>query len=69
MLTLPETDIPIKSLDEPASGGGAIVIRIDLEGIRSLQILAEDSATQERLRERLMAAYPILERLHEATTA
>lgn len=40
-----------------------IILRIGLSGINSIQILADESATEERLRECLMAAHPILEQL------
>lgn len=81
-LTLPETETPFKTFTndqlgdvgtdvqtEPDADRGSIVIRIGLAGICSLQILAEDSATEACLRERLRAAYPILERLCEAIAA
>lgn len=42
-----------------------VVIRLGLRGILSMQILTDDSATEERLRARLLAAHPLLEQLHE----
>jgi hypothetical protein len=68
MFTLPETDFPIKSLDEPASGGGAIVIRIDLEEIRSIQLIAMESDEKGILCQRLKAARPVLELLQKMFT-
>ncbi|MEO6111610.1 MAG: hypothetical protein ABIQ24_07250 [Nitrospiraceae bacterium] len=69
---LPEVETAIMTLDpwnefshevvaEPISDGGAIVIRISLDGNCSVQILAESSTEEEELRERLTAARPILE--------
>lgn len=43
---------------------GTIGIVMGLSGIISIEIFAHESATEELLRERLMAAQPILERLH-----
>ena len=74
--TLAETEYQIKAPEidgrdrppdtEPAAREGSIMLTISLSGITFLQILADESATEERLRERLIAARPILEQLHEA---
>jgi hypothetical protein len=66
---LPDTDLSIKTPEpsnefghdvvaEPASGGGAIVIRMGLEGICSVQIIADQSDEEETL---LTAARPVFE--------
>lgn len=52
-------------LDRPPE----IVIRIGLRGILSMQIIADGSSAEDALRERLMAAHPILEQLHETMNA
>lgn len=54
---------------EPTSLEGSIVIRMNLSGIVGTRILAEDSATEERLRECLRAAHPALERLCKGLNA
>jgi hypothetical protein len=66
---LPDTDTPIKTLDEPTDGGGAIVIRLGLDGIRTVEIIADQSDEDDRLRERLTAARPVLEMLQAVMRA
>lgn len=64
ILSQEETDLNSPELDD-LDRPHEIVIRMGLRGIRSMQIFADESATEERLRERLLAAHLILEQLHE----
>ena len=73
MCSVPETETPIKTLNDAEATStqpeGAIVIEVRLHGISSLRIVADESSTEERLRSALKTIYPLLELLHETVTS
>lgn len=64
--TLPQVEI---QLNPPELGEikrpTEVIIRSGLAGITSIEIQADQSSSEDFLRARLVAARPILERLHE----
>ena len=71
--TLPERAASRKSVDRCLDragtsdpGHGSVVVRLDLTGIHSIEILADQSAMEACLLEHLQNARPALERLHVA---
>lgn len=77
---LPDTAIPIKPLtsdgvtsspnwESQSVRGGSIVIRLGLEGIQTVQIIATQSDEDDQLRKRLTAARPVLELLQAVVRA
>jgi hypothetical protein len=55
---------PVGDFRGPDVKGESIIIRMDLTGIRCVQIIADDSAQEARLRGQLETVRPILEVLH-----
>jgi hypothetical protein len=53
----------------PTAREGSIVFTLGLSGSTSTQIVAEDSATEKRLRDVLKAVRPQLESLRETVTS
>ena len=62
---LPETETPIKTPQfdgvEPAHHEGVVLIGLRLSGIRSMQILADESAIEEKLFNLYRSVRPALE--------
>lgn len=68
ILSQQETDLNypgLNGIDRPIE----IVIRMSLSGSISIQVLADESEAEERLREALTTIRPLLELLHETVTA
>lgn len=67
--TIPPTHLGPNLQKETRSCQGSIAIRMELSGLMSTEIIAHDSATEERLCEVLRTAHPLIERLQEILIA
>lgn len=72
---LPDVETPIKPLpsdridshpdwQSQSTRDGSIVIRLGLDGIQTVQIIADGSTEEEELWKLLTAAHPVIEQLH-----
>jgi hypothetical protein len=77
---LPDVETAIKTLptdrieshsdwQSQSTTGGSIVIRLGLDGIRTVEIIANQSDEDIQLRQRLTAARPVLELLQAVVMA